>query len=275
MGIFVAWVFEKAPRFIDKGIPWIVFAIFWHLTWEIPLEWMWVKKLTVDVYRKWGRMAWAICFLIGGLISVGFLYSAKKIVMGIREEAKTKMEQSEQEKPAQTGSRIEEKRSGITDSVTAKPQRHGTEDPIAVKVDHPKVHKPVEQAQTFQAPYGNLEKRCKDMESGIAGFVEDRKKQKPEFVPPGDEYWKWYKYNDQVYWFFYYEKIKELQKDLATNNVKDWRLDQLVKESESLFQERQNMPQTALDHPRMFFLPLEKIEEIGERFGVLAAQVPN
>ena len=99
VGVCVAWVFEKVPHFIDKGIPWIVFAIFWHLTWEIPLEWMSVKKCAVDTHRKWGRMAWVICFLIGGLISVGFLYSAKKIVAAIKEEPKA----TSNEKPSEQG----------------------------------------------------------------------------------------------------------------------------------------------------------------------------
>src|SRR6266852_2443043 len=80
VGAFVAWIYEKLPHLVGSIIPWIVFAILWHLTWEIFLEADWTKRKARIAHAKGGRMSWMIAFCIGGLISIGFLYMAIRLV---------------------------------------------------------------------------------------------------------------------------------------------------------------------------------------------------
>jgi hypothetical protein len=80
VGIFVAWFFGKAPDLIDKVIPWIVVAIFWHLTLEVVLERDGVKSRMVNAKERLGRMAWVAAFLVGGCLSLIYLATAKGIV---------------------------------------------------------------------------------------------------------------------------------------------------------------------------------------------------
>src|SRR5215469_12497481 len=79
-------------------MPWVVFAIFWHLTWEIVLEPELVKRKAVAFFGKWGRMSWVAVFLVGGLISVGFWFSANRAVAELQARGAVKHEDEESHK---------------------------------------------------------------------------------------------------------------------------------------------------------------------------------
>ncbi len=128
----------------------------------------------------------------------------------------------------------------------------------------------------IQAPYGNLAKRCQDLGTGIFFLVVERKQTKPDFGKDPHGFWEWYRINDGLFRYRFYGDAKTLQKDLSVVNVKDRRLDELIAEHERDFVERNKIsPQIVADNSMMYHLSIEKIEEIGQRFKFLAAQIPH
>ena len=89
VGVFVGWLLWKFPEAIDPFIPWILWAIFAHLTWEILLERDAVKAYVGGVVeRRNTPMVWLLAFALGGLISIGYLWLAKKSVSGLASYAR-------------------------------------------------------------------------------------------------------------------------------------------------------------------------------------------
>jgi hypothetical protein len=74
-GILVGWLIWKFPEAVDQLIPWIVWAILAHITWEICNESEAMRMYAGVASRK--RMVWLIAFALGGLLSVGYLWIAK------------------------------------------------------------------------------------------------------------------------------------------------------------------------------------------------------
>jgi hypothetical protein len=58
VGILVGWYIWKFPETLDPLIPWILCAIFGHLTWEIVLERDAVKLGVGKFGERHRRMAW-------------------------------------------------------------------------------------------------------------------------------------------------------------------------------------------------------------------------
>jgi len=81
-----AW--RKYPG-IGGVIPWAAFAWLWHLTWEFIFESQFVKLRTEHAYRRLGRMVWIYAFVVGGLVSIAYLYSLR---LGIRKLAESHQE---------------------------------------------------------------------------------------------------------------------------------------------------------------------------------------
>jgi hypothetical protein len=131
-------------------------------------------------------------------------------------------------------------------------------------------------AGIVQAPYGNLSKRCEVLGTGILSFVAQRNHTRPDPAKNEPEFLDWYRVNDGQFRFWFYNDAKALQKDLALANVKDRRLDEIIARHENYFADRNKVsPQTVVDHSPMYHLSIESIKEIGERFKLLAAQIPH
>jgi hypothetical protein len=79
VGILVGWYVWKFPETLDPLIPWILWAIFAHLTWEVLLERETVKLYVGNIAqrRKRSVMTWIVAFVVGGLISLGYVLLAK------------------------------------------------------------------------------------------------------------------------------------------------------------------------------------------------------
>jgi hypothetical protein len=88
VGVMVAWYVLKFPDSLDPLMPWIVWAIFIHLTWEVVLERENVKAFA-GAKRRDSRMIWLIAFALGGLVSVGYLSLAQRSIRGVTEYANT------------------------------------------------------------------------------------------------------------------------------------------------------------------------------------------
>ncbi|MGD0179946.1 MAG: hypothetical protein ABSC15_09045 [Terriglobales bacterium] len=77
-GIFVGWLLWKLPELVDTFIPWIVWAILAHLTWEIVLEREKLKSYVGGIAEKRkSPMVWLVAFALGGLVSVGYMWLAR------------------------------------------------------------------------------------------------------------------------------------------------------------------------------------------------------
>jgi hypothetical protein len=126
-----------------------------------------------------------------------------------------------------------------------------------------------------QAPYGNLAKRCRDLGTAIIRFAEGRKQIQPDAKSHQQDYLDWFTRNDGGFRALYFDKAKALQKDLAAANFKDTHLDELIAQHEQFFAERNRLPpETVFSNAPMYHLPIEDIEEIGQRFELLASQFP-
>jgi hypothetical protein len=74
--IIVSWLFYRYPETLDSAIPWITLGILWHLTFEI-IQTEGVKDKVQNVKASHPKMIWPIAFLVGGLISLGYMFSIK------------------------------------------------------------------------------------------------------------------------------------------------------------------------------------------------------
>jgi hypothetical protein len=81
VGLLVAWFFEKFPQSVDKFIPWIMFAILWHLTWEI-VDVGHLRSKAERIYERWGSryMTWILVFCAGGMVSLMYWYSVRLVL---------------------------------------------------------------------------------------------------------------------------------------------------------------------------------------------------
>src|ERR1700674_1660316 len=75
-GLIVGWLLYKYPETLDNAIPWIVFAVLWHLTLEV-LEADTIKSRFQVLKKRYSRMIWFIAFLVGGCISILYLFSVR------------------------------------------------------------------------------------------------------------------------------------------------------------------------------------------------------
>jgi hypothetical protein len=75
--MLLGWLFLKYPEMFDAVIPWAAFGWLWHLTWELVLESEGVKSVAYRAISRWGRMAWVFVFLIGGMISLFYLFTVR------------------------------------------------------------------------------------------------------------------------------------------------------------------------------------------------------
>lgn len=108
VAVLVGWYVWKFPETLDPLIPWILWAIFAHLTWEILLEREGVKLYVgkaVEGARR-SAMIWLLAFVVGGCISMGYLWLAKVSVrkltaFGISHSPKAAESVSSPEVPAE------------------------------------------------------------------------------------------------------------------------------------------------------------------------------
>lgn len=72
-GIVIGWLLFKYPDLLEGFVPWLMFGIVWHLTWEVS-ETHYFRSKSDSAYRKWGKrpMTWLIVFSVGGCISLGY-----------------------------------------------------------------------------------------------------------------------------------------------------------------------------------------------------------
>ena len=78
-------------------------------------------------------------------------------------------------------------------------------------------------------------------------------------------------YFESQYWPY----VKQLRSDLAERAIKDVQLDELIDRNKWLFEIRQQHVDSALANPQMYFLSIEDMRKMGERFKFLATQVPE
>lgn len=79
VSLLVSWIFWNYPEWVDEVIPWIVFAILWHLTIEIVLSRDDVKSRILESKARLGRMAWVVALLAAGCLSLVYLAAAKVV----------------------------------------------------------------------------------------------------------------------------------------------------------------------------------------------------
>ncbi|MGC2467129.1 MAG: hypothetical protein WA517_18195 [Candidatus Acidiferrum sp.] len=82
--LIVGWLFYRYPETLDSAIRWIAFGVLWHLTLEV-LQTEAAKVRISTLKTRYKNMIWFLAFLIGGLISIGYVLSIK---VGIAELAK-------------------------------------------------------------------------------------------------------------------------------------------------------------------------------------------
>jgi hypothetical protein len=66
VGILVGWALLRFPEVFDPFIPWIVWAILCHLTWEVLLERDAVRAGIGGIEERHRRMAWIVAFVFWG-----------------------------------------------------------------------------------------------------------------------------------------------------------------------------------------------------------------
>jgi Leucine-rich repeat (LRR) protein len=75
LGLLIGYLLWKNPELIEKIIPWVAFAVAWHITWEYGLDTELFRKAGLALGKRVNHMwVWVIVFLIGG--SIGLLYWA-------------------------------------------------------------------------------------------------------------------------------------------------------------------------------------------------------
>jgi hypothetical protein len=84
VAILLGWLFWKYPDVFDSVVPWMALVVMWHVTWEFILDPL--REWLAPRVGKARPMVWIYAFVIGGLISVGYLYSIK---LGIRKLAES------------------------------------------------------------------------------------------------------------------------------------------------------------------------------------------
>jgi hypothetical protein len=77
-GVVTGWIIWRYPELLDSVIPWLIFGILWHLTFEISDTHSFRSK-GEDAYRKWGKrpMTWLLVFAVGGCISLAYWASIR------------------------------------------------------------------------------------------------------------------------------------------------------------------------------------------------------
>ena len=65
----VGWLLLKYPESFDHVIPWFIFAILWHMTWEYILQWQPIRTAATNAFQKGKKMSWAVVMLLGAGIS--------------------------------------------------------------------------------------------------------------------------------------------------------------------------------------------------------------
>jgi hypothetical protein len=69
----VGWAVTKFPEIMTPWIPWLCLAVFWHLIWEYSRP-FWVRLLK----NRRGAMLYVMAFVIGGILSAGMIWGAKR-----------------------------------------------------------------------------------------------------------------------------------------------------------------------------------------------------
>ena len=89
--LLVGWYIWKFPETLEPVIPWILWAICAHLTWEVVLEREAVKSYICGVTRKENKnyMVWVVAFVLGGSISICYLVVARRAVAKLNELGKS------------------------------------------------------------------------------------------------------------------------------------------------------------------------------------------
>lgn len=82
----MAWFFERFPETVDRYIPWICLAILWHLSYEIILENQGVKERFARSLRQERRMVWICAFVVGGCISLIYLWTINRELASLASE---------------------------------------------------------------------------------------------------------------------------------------------------------------------------------------------
>jgi hypothetical protein len=130
--------------------------------------------------------------------------------------------------------------------------------------------------------YGNLKPRCVELSDGIAEFVRHRNDQlqneklypKPLTQERADE---WQRSNDSGFRTSFMEQVKTLHDDLARVNLRDSKLDGILKSDQDLQETvRLRMQSFPGQQPKgMGWIQITQIARIGERLAVLAKQIPS
>jgi hypothetical protein len=126
-----------------------------------------------------------------------------------------------------------------------------------------------------QAPYGNLAARCDNLGKSITLFTEQRIKERTDPITSKIDYKMWYRENDGEFRFYFYMYVTSIQKEMSGLHIDDPRLDELMQKYEQGYADRQNNIKSAIEFPSSYYLSINEIREIGERFRFLATQVPR
>lgn len=144
VGILVGWYVWKFPETLDPIIPWILWTIFAHLTWETILENERVKSYAGGIVerRKVSLMMWLIAFALGGLISVGYLWLAGRSLRKLTEFGKSHhMDQTDQNTAIESH--------GVTDSIPVVANHHEVQDAVTASSQRAPLQSPITKTRRF------------------------------------------------------------------------------------------------------------------------------
>ncbi len=127
----------------------------------------------------------------------------------------------------------------------------------------------------IQAPYGNLAARSAELGNNIILFANQRIGGRPDFRSERERYKDWYIKNDGLFHAWFGRDVELISKELSDRAIEDQKLDDLIGQLDRYFENRQKHIQDAINLPEGYYMSIEDIDEIGEKFKFLATQVPR
>lgn len=75
--VLLGWLMLTYPEMLNPVVPWLFLALAWYLTWEHLLSTKPIRRSVNILFTRWGKMSWALAFLVGGGISIFYLYGIR------------------------------------------------------------------------------------------------------------------------------------------------------------------------------------------------------
>lgn len=140
----------------------------------------------------------------------------------------------------------------------------------------PQVNQPPQQQIQIAPSYGNLKARCLNLSRVLTALYAQRYEQFQANIAihnpiPPEEFEGWRRSTDNLYRYRENEVI-EMRDDLARVNLEDNELNALLRQDEENSRYRNLRPQESLYG--MGWMSAENIKSMGERFAILANQIP-